>query len=225
MAFPPLLNFDHVVISVSIDFPINSKQDAPFHCVAYDYSCADWDSLCDNLRDVPWKDIFKLTSAASEFFEWVQVGIDVYIPHCDYQVRPHLSLWFSAACVAATVHGNYFFCLYQQNKSFESEVKFRQASHHWKRVFETAKLAYATKTKESITSQKLGSQDFWRIVNSVLNKGKSSMPPLLCCLLHLIKQNYLLKTFLRTLWSILGPTLFLLCINNLPDDVICSIAI
>ena len=130
MAFPPLLNFDHVVISVSIDFPINSKQDALFHCVAYDYSCADWDSLCDNLRDVPWKDIFKLTSAASEFFEWVQVGIDVYIPHCDYQVRPHLSLWFSAACVAATVHGNYFFCLYQQNKSFESEVKFRQASHH-----------------------------------------------------------------------------------------------
>ena len=178
MAFPPLLNFDHVVISVSIDFPINSKQDAPFHCVAYDYSCADWDSLCDNLRDVPWKDIFKLTSAASEFFEWVQVGIDVYIPHCDYQVRPHLSLWFSAACVAATVHGNYFFCLYQQNKSFESEVKFRQASHHWKRVFETAKLAYATKTKESITSQKLGSQDFWRIANSVLNKGKSAIPPL-----------------------------------------------
>ena len=41
MAFSPLGNSDHVVVSVSIDFPINSKQDAPFHCVAYDYSRAD----------------------------------------------------------------------------------------------------------------------------------------------------------------------------------------
>ena len=42
MAFPPLGNSDHVVVSVSIDFPINSKQDAPFHRVAYDYCRADW---------------------------------------------------------------------------------------------------------------------------------------------------------------------------------------
>ena len=35
-----------------------------------------------------------------------------------------------------------------------------------------------TKTKESITSQRLGSQDFWRITNSVLNEGKSAIPPL-----------------------------------------------
>ena len=34
------------------------------------------------------------------------------------------------------------------------------------------------KTKESITSQKLGSRDFWRIANSVLNKGKSAIPRL-----------------------------------------------
>ena len=32
--------------------------------------------------------------------------------------------------------------------------------------------------RESITSQKLGSQDFWRIASSVLNKGKSAIPPL-----------------------------------------------
>ena len=47
MAFPPLGNSDHVVVLVSIDFSINSKQDAPFHCVAYDYSCTDWDDLRD----------------------------------------------------------------------------------------------------------------------------------------------------------------------------------
>ena len=34
MAFPPLGNSDHVAVSVSIDFPINSKQDAPFHHIA-----------------------------------------------------------------------------------------------------------------------------------------------------------------------------------------------
>ena len=51
IAFPPLGNPDHVVVSVSIDFPRNSKQDTPFHHVAYDYSCADWDGLHDNLRD------------------------------------------------------------------------------------------------------------------------------------------------------------------------------
>ena len=180
MAFPPLGNSDHVVVSVSIDFPVNSKQDAPFHRVAYDYSRADWDGLRDHLRDVPWEDIFKLgaSTAASEFYEWVRVGIDVYIPHCKYRVKPHSSPWFSAACAAAIIHRNHFFRLYQQNKSSESKVKFRQASNRCKRVLEAANFAYATKTKESITSQKLGSQDFWQIANSVLNKGKSAIPPL-----------------------------------------------
>ena len=66
----------------------------------------------------------------------------------------------------------------QQSKSSESKVKFRQASNRYKRVLEAAKFAYASKTKESITYQKIGSQDFWRIANSVLNKGKSAVPPL-----------------------------------------------
>ena len=99
--------------------------------MAYDYSRADWDGLRDHLRDVPWEDIFKLSAsaAASEFCEWVQIGIDVYIPHRKYQVKPHSSPWFSAACAAAIVHRNHFFRLYQQNKSSESKVKFRQASN------------------------------------------------------------------------------------------------
>ena len=166
MAFPPLGNSDHVVVSVSIDFPINSKQDTLFHCVAYDCSCADWD-WGDHLRDVPWEDIFKLgaSAAASEFCECVQVGIDVYIPHRKYQVKPHSSPWFSAACAAAIVHRNHFFRLYQQNKSSESKAKFRQASNRCKRVLEAAKLAYATKTKELITSQKLGTWDLRLLVN------------------------------------------------------------
>ena len=68
--------------------------------------------------------------------------------------------------------------MYQKDKSSESKVKFRQASNHCKRVLEAAKLAYSNKTKESITSQKLGSQDFQQIANSFLNKGKSAIPSL-----------------------------------------------
>ena len=127
MAFPPLGNSDHVVVSVSINFPINSKQDDPFHHIAHDYSHDDWDGLRDHLGDIPWEDIFiKLNASAAsiEFCEWVQVGIDVYIPHRKYQVKPHSSPWFSAACAAAIVHRNHFFCLHQQNKS-ESKVKFK----------------------------------------------------------------------------------------------------
>ena len=179
MAFPPLENSDHVV-SVSIDFPTISQRDALFYCIAYDCSHADWDGLCDHLRDVPWEDIFKLgaSAAASEFCEWVQVGIDVYIPHRNYQVKPRSSPCFSAACAAAIVHRNHFFHFYQRKKSSDSNVKFRQASDCCKRVLGDAKLAYANKTKESITSQKLGSCDFWQIVNSVLNKGKSGISPI-----------------------------------------------
>ena len=81
MAFPPLGSSEHVVVSVPIDFPSNSQRDAAFHGIAYDYSCADWDGLRDHLRDVPWEDKISTYAAASEFCEWVQVGIDIYTPH------------------------------------------------------------------------------------------------------------------------------------------------
>ena len=113
MTFPPLGNFDHVV-SVSIDVPSNSQQDAPFHYISYDYCCVDWDSLLDHLRANQCGNIFKLSAsaAASKFCGWVQVGTDVYMPHCKYQVKSHSSLWFSAVFAAAIVHRNHFFCLY-----------------------------------------------------------------------------------------------------------------
>ena len=53
MAFMPLGNHD--AVSVSTDFL--SKGDAPFHCIAYDHFCDDWDGLHDDLRYVPWEDI------------------------------------------------------------------------------------------------------------------------------------------------------------------------
>ena len=41
MDFPLLRNSDHVVVSVSVDFPKNSKCDAQFYRIAYNYSRAD----------------------------------------------------------------------------------------------------------------------------------------------------------------------------------------
>ena len=69
MAFPPLeycLHWNiYVFVSVSNNFPSNSKGDALFHCIAYDYSCADCCHFQDHLRDVPWKDIFELGASAA----------------------------------------------------------------------------------------------------------------------------------------------------------------
>ena len=112
------------------------------------------------MRDFPWEDILKLSASptARELCEWVRFGIDVYIPHQKNQVNSHSCPRFSAACAAA--------------------IKFKQASNHCKMVLEAAKLAYANKTKDSITSQKLGSLNFWQTANSVLNKGKSATSPL-----------------------------------------------
>ena len=50
MVSPPLGNSDHVVVSVFLEFPSYSQQVALFHRIAYEYSHADWNSLCDHLR-------------------------------------------------------------------------------------------------------------------------------------------------------------------------------
>ena len=48
------------------------------------------------MSDIHWEDIFKLSTsaAASEYGEYVQVGIDVNICHCKRQVKPNSSPWF-----------------------------------------------------------------------------------------------------------------------------------
>ena len=93
--------------------------------------------------------------------------------------------------------------MYQNDKSSDSKVKFRQAINCWKRVLEAAKLAYADETKESINPQKLGSCDFWEIAKVFSTKVDQryllNLATRRCCPLHLIKQNCLLKTFVRTL--------------------------
>ena len=102
MTFPPLENSDHVAVSVSINFPLNSQWDAPFHHIAYDYSCADCDHLCDHLQNAPWEDLFKLSAsaAASEFCECVRLElmyIFLILSTCTYQASL-ISMVFRCLC-------------------------------------------------------------------------------------------------------------------------------
>ena len=53
VALTSLGNSDHVIDSVSIDFPSNSKWDATFHRTAHDYSRADRDGLRYHFRSIP----------------------------------------------------------------------------------------------------------------------------------------------------------------------------
>ena len=65
---------------------------------------------CEMLR------ILKLVAftAVSKFCKWVEVRIDVDIPHYEYQVKPHSSPWFSTGCAADVAHRSKFFHMYQQ---------------------------------------------------------------------------------------------------------------
>ena len=163
--------------------------------------------LCDHLRDVLFENIFKLnaSAAASEFCEWLQVGIDVYIPHRKYQAEFHSSPWFSAACAAVTVHRNHFFVCTEQVSS-ESKVKFRRC----KGVLEAAKLIYV-KQKSPSFPRNLALGTFHELlimllkVNllMVLNKCKSAILPVFSALEVLFsvfdKAKLFATFFLRTL--------------------------
>ena len=74
MVFSPLENSDHVAVSVSIDFAINSKWDTPFYCIVYDYSDVHWDGLSDHLRDVSWEDIFKHSASSNLMYVFTQLN-------------------------------------------------------------------------------------------------------------------------------------------------------
>ena len=171
MVFPRLRYPDQAVVSVSIDFPLNSKQDAPFHQIAYDFQLQRYIYINFNLnpltiftsssRSTKLKDIFKFgtSAAASECREWVQIETDVYIPHCKYQIKPHSSPCFSAACTDVIVHRNHFLHLYQQSHSSESKVNFRQTIVA-KGFLKLANLSILIK-QQSIAFQKLGYQNIW----------------------------------------------------------------
>ena len=204
IAFLSMINSYYVVVSVSMNFPITSKQDDPIHRIAYDYSCADWGSLHDHLRDIPWEDIFKFSiSAAREFWERVEVEINVYISHRKYQVKLHSSLWFSAAFTASIVHRNQFFCFNQQNKPCKSKKSWDKIIIVAKTFLNLPNLHMLLKQKSFSLPRNLISVTFGKISEIAINKAKPAILSLFNCLEVLsstsVKIKLSAKTFVKTL--------------------------
>ena len=83
LPLPALGNSDHAVVLVSINFLSNSKGDALSRSTDNDHSRPDWIDLLYHLRNVPSEGMFEIdaspSAAVTDFCEWVQVGIDLYI--------------------------------------------------------------------------------------------------------------------------------------------------
>ena len=206
VSHPPLGKSEHMVVSVDVKFVVKSTNEHPYHCTVYSYSKADWDGLRDHLRYVPWIDIFKhdATYAPKEIAEWVEIGIDCYIPHRKFQFKPHSSPWFTP-CAAVITHRNHYFHQYHRNATLENKKLFCDSHNRCKRVLKYATSNYAETTRRSFASQLIGYRDFWKICNSVLNRGKSTMPPLMMVhnsfpIFHLVLNRDLALRISRPKW-------------------------
>ena len=60
MVFPLLWNTDHLTVSVSIDFPLPTERDAPFHDAAFDPSHNKWNGFCHSIRDAPFEGLLEM---------------------------------------------------------------------------------------------------------------------------------------------------------------------
>ena len=140
----------------------------------------------------------------------VNSGIDVHIPHHNYQVKFHSFLWFSASCAA----GNHCPHLHKQNESYGSKVKFREDIICSKRVLEAAKLACANKTKNNLSLARnmtlaTFGELFLAFSANLIELYLVYLMALRCSLLNLISQSYLLKFFVRLLILLTKVSLYL----------------
>ena len=115
VACPPLGISDHVIVSVSINIPLNLGEALFIAQLMVILMLIEHASR--------WFERCCLYATSTKFVEWAQVGIDV--PHPKY-INPYSSPWFSAACVAAIVHRDYFFHLHRQNESSACKVMFTE---------------------------------------------------------------------------------------------------
>ena len=176
----PIGNSDHSIVSVSVSYSSSPTTFQPFHRTVFQYGRADWDGFRSFLADVPWSFVLSLGPdlAAEELSEWISLGIEIYIPSRTYQIRAHSQPWYTPECAAAIAHRNHYFKTYHRLGTLDSKCLFHDARNRCKRVLEEAKQHYANSVAGSIATQRLGSRDFWRIANSVLNRNKPSIPPL-----------------------------------------------
>ena len=93
-----------MAVSVDVKFVVKSTNEHLYHRTVYSYSKADWDGLRVHLKDMPWLDIFRhdVNYADREITQWVEIGIDCYIPRRKFQLKSHSSPWFTPNASKAT---------------------------------------------------------------------------------------------------------------------------
>ena len=177
----PLGRSDHCMVTVAIDVQCKQSSDVPFHRTVYRYSKADWDGFRSYIADAPLDYIFKFRASkvASLITDWVTTGMDTFIPHKKYQQKPNSQPWFTPECAAAIAHRNHFFHLYHQNRCAVTQAAFHNARNQCQMVLRDAKSSYAKSIQDRIDQERLGSREFWRITNKILNRGKSPIPTII----------------------------------------------
>ena len=176
----PLGSSDHCVIQVKVVAKCKVNPDVPFHRTVFRYSKADWDGFRSFLSEISLSNIFShgTPKIASLLSDWILTGMECYIPSKTFQLKPNSQPWFTPECAAAIAHRNHHFHLYHSNMCEETKASFRTARNHCKRILRNAQYSYAKSIQARIGSESLGSREFWRITNKVLNRGKASIPTL-----------------------------------------------
>ena len=131
--------------------------------------------------------------------EWVRLGINVYIFHRKYQVKPHSSQRFSAAGSATVVRRNHFFCLYQRtNRMNYVHLKWNSGRLVIvsKEFLKLPNFDMLIKQKSLSLPWNLALTTFHELLLMLSTKAKCAMSP--CCFPLPIKQKFLRKTFLGT---------------------------
>ena len=177
----PLGSSDHCLIEVNIESKCVQTNDVPFHRRVFRYSKADWNGFRNFISDIPLTFIFSHgpSKSASLLSDWVSTGMECFIPSKVFQLKPNSHPWFTPECAAAIAHRNHFFHLYQKNRRVDTQAKFRTTRNHCKRVIRNPQSGYAKSIRDQVRNQKIGSRQFRKITNKVLNQGKSSIPNLL----------------------------------------------
>ena len=134
------------------------------------------------------------SAVASEICEWHRctsgwnrcillsliVNIRSSFTHLHSSSLTHLHSSSISSCLCSchsSQKSHHFFRFYQQNKSSEFIVSSDRLVIIAKGFLKLPKLHMLIK-QDSITSQKPGSRDFWRISNSALTKGRFAIPSL-----------------------------------------------
>ena len=209
----------HAVLSVSIDFPSYSQRDTLFHGIAYDYSRADWDGLFEMFYGrISLNSVFLLL--VLNFVKGFELEL-IYISLME-SIRSSLTHFhgLTAACAAVIVHRNHFFVCTKRMNLLNLKLNSDRLVIIVETFLKLPNLHMLIKQKGTSLLRNLALRTFGKL--SLVFSTKVNMLHLLysiahrCCLLHLIKQNCLLKIVLRTtLILITQVSLHLFCLLEL----------